>query len=243
MKKLIMMLIAVFLAVFIFSLTMLFLEGRDAKKDAETFEELLKIAIKEEGTNPIPELIAEDKVIPQIDISTLKKENPDCTAWIYIEDTNINYPVMHTPEEKEKYLYKSFYGKDSKSGTPFIDSRCTLESDNVIIYAHNMLNGTMFGSLKKYLDKSYFDSHKTIYLYRENEVKAYEIFAVVKTEIDDNWYSFINGASPALTEELINKSTIRTKTDLSKNEKFLTLSTCYGKSDKGRLLVVAFEMP
>ena len=92
----------------------------------------------------------------------LKEMNSDCIGWIYIEDTKVNYPVMYTPQEAEKYLRKNFYGKYSTGGVPFIDIRCPLNSKNLIIYGHNMKNGTMFGGLKKFLDEDYRKAHKTI---------------------------------------------------------------------------------
>ena len=147
MKRLLTILIIVFALVFLFSLAMLIFESCQGQKEIKYFEEVFLLATTPltEKNPPIEEGYEEQekKSFPDISLDALRKENPDCAAWIYIEDTNINYPVMQT----EEYLYKNFYGSNSKSGTPFVDSRCTLESDNIIIYAHNMLNGTMFADL------------------------------------------------------------------------------------------------
>ncbi|RGY78805.1 class B sortase [Parabacteroides distasonis] len=97
--------------------------------------------------------------------------------------TAIDYPVMHTPNDPKKYLYKNFNGQYSTSGTPFLDARCTinssncilyghnmrngqlfasLNSSNCILYGHNMRNGQLFASLKQYVDKSYYKKHPEV---------------------------------------------------------------------------------
>ena len=53
----------------------------------------------------------------------LAAENPDMVGWIRIEDTAVDYPVMHTPEEPQAYLNRSLDGSYSVEGTPFLDGR------------------------------------------------------------------------------------------------------------------------
>ena len=74
--------------------------------------------------------------------------NKECYAWISINDTRISYPVMHSPNEPDKYLNRNFYGQYSSSGVPYMDGRCTDDSDNKIIYGHHMDFGSMFSDLK-----------------------------------------------------------------------------------------------
>ena len=73
--------------------------------------------------------------------------------WLY-DEYKIAYPVMHTPSNPQKYLNKNFYGEYSYSGTPFLDSRCSADSTNLIIYGHHMNNGTMFADLCNYTEGS-----------------------------------------------------------------------------------------
>lgn len=77
-------------------------------------------------------------------ISELTSMNSDCFGWISIKGTNINYPVMHTPDNPQMYLNRNFYCEYSFSGVPFLDGRCSADSTNLIIYGHHMNNGTMF---------------------------------------------------------------------------------------------------
>ena len=88
---------------------------------------------QEEQENPV--------LTPRHDIPLLISQNSDCIGWITIDNTVVDYPVMHTPEWPQKYLRMNFYQQYSDSGVPFLDYRCTLESDNLIIFGHNMRNG------------------------------------------------------------------------------------------------------
>ena len=83
-------------------------------------------------------------------LQLLFEQNSDCIGWVYIPNTTLDYPVMHTPNDPQKYLRRSFEGKYSFSGVPFLDARCSTESDNLIIYGHNLKNDTMFSSLGGY---------------------------------------------------------------------------------------------
>ena len=71
---------------------------------------------------------------------------------------------MKPKNDTDYYLDHTFSGEEDKNGTLFIDSRNDIvhRSTNIIIYGHNMKSSAMFGSLKKYLDEEYWQSHKTI---------------------------------------------------------------------------------
>ncbi len=114
--------------------------------------------------------------------------------------TRIDYPVMYSPEEPQKYIHADFDGNYSYPGTPFLDGHCEENSENYIIYAHNMLDGSMFRSLMKYENKAYWEKHPTIQfntLYEEGE---YEVLAAFydkvykKTDNVFKFYQFINAA-------------------------------------------------
>ena len=94
----------------------------------------------------------------------LYQENPDLFGWLRIEGTRIDYPVMHSPEEPEKYLHRDFSGREAFAGTPFLDGRNTAESDQLLIYGHNMANGTMFHDLFQYGSREFWENHPTIRL-------------------------------------------------------------------------------
>lgn len=151
-------------------------------------------------------------------LAPILEQNSECIGWICIEGTAVNYPVMHTPTDPQKYLRKDFYGKYSVSGVPFLDCRCTLDI-NLIVYGHNMKNGTMFADLKKYLDKDFRAQHHVIEFETAAGVRYFTVTEVIKTDIYDKRYEDI---------------------ELNGKQK-LILSTCYGSAKSGRLLIVAEE--
>ena len=148
------------------------------------------------------------------------EQNGDCVGWLYIEGTAVDYPVMHTPNQPQKYLRKNFHGEYSVSGVPFMDHRCSLDSTDLIIYGHNMRNGTMFADLKKYLDDDFLEGHRTIELETAEGLRYFTVIEVVKTDIYDERYD---------------------RLDMADGIQHLILSTCYGSSKSGRLLVIAVE--
>ena len=153
-------------------------------------------------------------------IAPVLERNTDCIGWIFIDGTNINYPVMHTPDNPQKYLRLSFEKKYSQSGVPFLDGRCSLQDGNLIIYGHNMKNGTMFSDLKKYLDTDFREAHKTIEFQTADGVFLFEVTDVIRTNISDERYNQIN----------------------STDGRILLLSTCYGSAKSDRLLIIAKEV-
>lgn len=153
-------------------------------------------------------------------IAPVLEQNADCIGWIFIDGTNINYPVMHTPDNPQKYLRLSFEKKYSQSGVPFLDGRCNLQDGNLIIYGHNMKNGTMFSDLKKYLDTAYREAHKMIEFQTADGVFLFEVTDVIRTNISDERYNQIN----------------------STDGRTLLLSTCYGSAKSDRLLIIAKEV-
>lgn len=152
-------------------------------------------------------------------IQALIAENADCIGWICIDGTNISYPVMHTPSEPQKYLRRNFYGRYSQSGVPFLDGRCNLQNTNLIIYGHNMRNGTMFSDLKRYVDGDFLNAHRTVEFETAEGVQTFTVTEVLKTNTSDEWYNRI----------------------AAEDGRQLILSTCYGSGKDGRLLIIAAE--
>lgn len=105
------------------------------------------------------------------------QKNSDLAGWVRIEETQIDYPVMFTPEEVEFYLHRDFYGQNSYSGTPFLGQGYRAGNQNQIIFGHHMRNGTMFSDLMKYQDAEFWKEHRMIQFDSLFEVRNYEIFA------------------------------------------------------------------
>lgn len=156
-------------ALLILSGFMIYEELSDRQKEKEDFAELLELVQITPPEQPKPdatESLTDDEPEPahKHDLAPLFAQNSDCIGWPSIPDTVVDYPVMHTPENPQKYLRRDFHGEYSQSGTPFPDSRCGMDSNNLIIYGHNMRNDTMFGSLPKYMEQDYRQAHPIIEL-------------------------------------------------------------------------------
>ena len=108
-------------------------------------------------------------------------ENSDFYAWIKIEGTNVDYPVMYTPEYPNFYVYKNFEKQDSQLGSIYINGYSNPEKDgNILLYGHNRADLTMFGSLSYYKEKNFYDAHKNITFNTIYEESTYEIIGVVQ---------------------------------------------------------------
>ena len=187
--------------------------------------------------------------VPYFRYKPLVDINSDFCGWIKIEGTNIDYPVMHTPDDPQKYLHLSFYGKYAWCGLPFVDGKCDIapNSDNVIIYAHHMKDGSMFQNLVNYTDKAYYTQHSTVLFDTLWNYGKYEIIAVVKTTVSskDSWRfdKYVNFETEEEFLEFYNyakeHSLYDTGVTAEYDDKFLTLSTCEYSQNNGRLVVIA----
>lgn len=204
-------------------------ELRQQQKEKEDFKTVAEIAelpmtVASEGsvsnTETEPSAETTEQSVAEHNIQVLISENADCIGWLSIDDTNISYPVMHTPNDPQKYLRRNFYGEYSQSGVPFLDGRCSTNGGNLIIYGHNMKNGTMFSDLKKYLNTDFPNPHRTVRLETADGVFLFTVTEVRKTNIADPWYNRIT----------------------SEDGRHLILSTCHGSGKDGRLLIIAAEI-
>lgn len=196
----------------------IYTELKERQKEKEDFAAVSQIA---EPTVTAAQTESEltERPAAERNIQALITENADCIGWLSIDGTTISYPVMHTPSDPQKYLRRNFYGKYSQSGVPFLDGRCDLQNSNLIIYGHNMKNGTMFSDLKKYVGKDFLNAHRTVKFETANGVQTFTVTEVRKTNIADPWYDHTT----------------------CEDGRHLILSTCYGSGKDGRLLIIAEE--
>ena len=215
------LLLSAALAVAVFKIVQTINIQQKEKKDFQIIAELVKTPTIPDETNSTADTDEKKPVTkPTRNIAPVLEQNADCIGWIFIDGTNINYPVMHTPGNPQKYLRLSFEKKYSQSGVPFLDGRCNLQEGNLIIYGHNMKNGTMFSDLKKYLDTDFREAHKLIEFQTADGVFLFEVTDVIRTNISDERYNQIN----------------------STDGRTLLLSTCYGSAKSDRLLIIAKEV-
>lgn len=190
-------------------------ERQKEKKDFAAVSQIAEPTVTTAQTESEPT----EQSVAEHNIQALIAENADCIGWLSIDGTSISYPVMYTPSEPQKYLRRSFYGQYSQSGVPFLDGRCSTVGGNLIIYGHNMKNGTMFSDLKKYLNTDFLNAHRTVRLETAGGVFLFTVTEVLKTNTADPWYDRIS----------------------CEGGRRLLLSTCYGSGKDGRLLIIAEE--
>lgn len=159
-------------------------------------------------------------------------------GWILIEDTNIDYPVMQTPTDPTYYLKHDFEKNYTDYGCPFMQADCDAlaPSDNLILYGHNMKDGSMFADLAKYRSKDFWQSHKTVWFDTALGSCAYEIFAVIHTTVQADtadafpFYRFVDAATPEEFADYVSACQARALYDTGISAKYgdklLTLSTC-----------------
>lgn len=192
----------------------------------------------------------EEELEVTIDFETLYNKNNDIVAWISIPGTRLNYPVMHTPQKPEYYLYRNFNKEYSTSGVPFIDGRSSLEkpSDNILIHGHNMKNGSMFAQLLSYKDEDFLKEHPSIEFYTHLGKETYDIISVFPTEAYNatksnfNYYDFINAKDQEDFDRYVTKvkelSIFDTGIGAKYGEQLMTLSTCAYHTTNGRFVVI-----
>ncbi len=193
----------------------------------------------------------EPQILPQL--AELYEQNGDLAGWIKIEGTEIDYPVMYTPEDGEFYLYRTFEGEEdpTKEGCLFIDEHCTIDprSTNLLIHGHNMKNGSMFHTLLEYKDGDFYKEHPKIEYCTLYEEEEYEIVAAFLTKIynknDDvfKFYQFYNAENEeefAYYIENIQKLALYdTGITPEYGDELITLATCEYSQENGRMVVVA----
>jgi len=212
-------------------------EGKDTIEQDVIFEE--------------SESLEENVILPNL--AELYEQNPDLAGWITIPDTVVDYPVMYTPEDGEKYIHANFEGKFAAAGSLFIEDGCSMEpeSDNIIIYGHNMKNGSMFGTLMDYEEEDYWKEHPVISFSTLYEKRKYEVIAAFYDRVyyqHENcfkFYQFINAEGEEHFEEAMayyrKKSLYDTGVEASYGDRLITLVTCAYHIENGRFVVVARE--
>ncbi len=193
---------------------------------------------------------APQKTERMLQLEELQKENSDIVAWIEIEGTEINYPVLQTTDN-DFYMNRDYKKSYSSAGSIFLDKDFSWspKSCNFLIYGHNMKNGTMFQNLLKYKDKAFFDEHPTIRFTTNEEDSTYEIISVFQSRVyykyETNvfrYYYFVNAETEDEYNNFVNNAKSASLYDTGKTATFgdqlITLSTCAYHTEDGRFVVV-----
>lgn len=260
MKKTVLVLITFALVIAVagsgFWLVHYFIDSREQKETYETLAEEFVLestpgfnsTTPAESSSPIEnssepaESVSLTTAPPRHDLVALASENSDCVGWLTIPDTGIDYPVMHTPDDPEHYLRRDFYGNSASGGTPFLDGRnlAEAENQNLILYGHNMMDGSMFKPLMNYLEPNFRETHKDIFLEIDGRQYRYALLDVLETNTQCSLYQYTDLSDSATESDF--RAAILKETDLEgvhQASGYLTLSTCNNGGGSSRVLVIA----
>lgn len=227
------------------------------RKELEEESNLLNTIEIDESKLEIVEVNENQKVIEEpietermLKVKELKEENQDIVGWLEIEDTNINYPVLQG-KDNEYYMTHNYKKQKSKNGSIFLDKDYdwNIKGNNLLMYGHNLNNGTMFQELLKYEKESFYKEHPVIRFTTEKEDSNYEIISVIKTRVyyknEENvfrYYFFINPKSEKEYSEFITNAKKESLYEINKTanygDELITLSTCSYHVKDGRFAVI-----
>ena len=183
--------------------------------------EIRKLQQLKEASSDNGNGIDTSKILPEY--RNLYKTNSDLVGWLVVNGTQINYPVVQSTVYQEFYLDHNF--------------------------GHNMKNGSIFGTLQYYLDKSYYEKHKTMSFDTLYKRYDYQIVAVGLSKITDEsadtfkYYDFLNADSEKefdnFKEKIKSLEVYDTGVKMKYGDKLITLSTCNSVEKNGRLFVIA----
>lgn len=176
-----------------------------------------------------------------VDFEKLKAANSDIYAWITIPGANVDYPIVQREDDNAFYLSHTIDGTKSVYGSIYTENYNNKDFNdfNTLVYGHNMKNGSMFGSLKKFRDARFFEENKYITVYMPGRVLNYEIFAACTW---DNKHILANRNF----DELENRKTyldeifavrdinsiVKSDIKVTENDRIITLSTCMNNKEK-----------
>jgi sortase B len=183
-------------------------------------------------------------------------KNQDVVGWIQIDGTPIDYPILQSQDD-EFYLHNNINKAPSSAGAIFADYRCvwtptddyesSLITDHIVLYGHNMKNGTMFAGLKKYFyNNEFVNTHRIINVSSKDVDCKYKIFAYFESDgtanADFKYWNYYDFTSKEEFDYFVNycKEHSIVKMDdvsLEYGDKLLTLQTCKSGTDFRRIVI------
>ncbi len=227
--------IGVFIMIFVSSATLLFIMECSDGEDMEEY--------KNKAEDDSAGELAENP------INWDKLKNTDVYAWVNVPGTLVDYPVASAPKGEDEDYYLHYDMKKQYDFAGMIYSRRANHnnfSDPVtVLYGHNMRNGSMFGTLNRFEDLSFFEGHETIYIYMPGKILTYQIISAGHSDNRDI-LGLYNYQSEDGMKEYINgflfpsDGFVRSGVEVNASDKFLVLSTCTTASTERRLVQAVF---
>ena len=226
---------------------LVFHEGFASQRSTPYFDALERYV--DDGTIPSNETISNlyryysSYSISDINISELHKKINDVVAWLIVDNTSINYPIVKT-DNNDYYLSHDINNNYSIGGWTFMDYRnnSNMNNKNTIFYGHNLMNNTSFGGLSKiFTDKWYNKSNHKIMVLTDNHKYTYEIFSVYYFKAETYYITtkfYTNDEYKDFLDILKSRSIYNFNVSLDIDDKIITLSTC-SDDNSGRKVIHA----
>ncbi|MBQ6408277.1 MAG: class B sortase [Butyrivibrio sp.] len=236
--------ILVCIGVIIYEAVHLYLDQKEYDIADDEYEEIRQEMVK--WPEAEDEALVVDYPLLQIDFEGLKEVNPDFVAWLYFPCLDISYPVVQE-NEVDEYIHLTFDRTENKSGSIFEDilSDPKFRGMHDIVFGHNMRDTSMFGKLK-YLyqkkDEDLLASNPYVYVYTDEYIYEYRVFAYYITKVGSEAYKVVN--TDETYDEFLEYIRLHSayqmpeEADFSVRPGLLTLSTCSGASGSGKRFVV-----
>lgn len=224
------------------------------EKDAQHQFEILTSEMEKEShtSEQTDETIYESMGIENpgkvFDWEYLWEQNPDIYGWIYIPETQIDYPILQHASDDTYYLAYNLDGTKGYPGCIYTEqvNAKDFSDHNTLIYGHNMKNGTMFHDLHKFSERDFFDEQKYVFIYLPDEVLVYEIYAAYEFTdahilysydcfTEEGFAAYLEMAADIYEEN----GNFREEIKVTAQDKVITLSTCVGGESDKRYLVQA----
>ena len=205
----------------------------------------------EETKETASAILQESAQDAQVDFRALKEENPEIFAWLYIPDTSIDAPVAQSGESDEYYASHNITKENDENGALYIEAaNLTSMCDfNTVIHGNTAEDGEsgLFAELYQFSDPDYFDSHEQMYLYLEDNVLTYEIFAAYEREnnslIRTYDFTYLSGCDQFLKDmygiRSMNMMIRSGWEDVTPYHFLVTLTTSRGKDSDSQFIVLA----
>lgn len=235
----------IFILLIVIAVSIIYIANYYSDKEEVVQESEILNTIEIDETQITPE-----KTERMLQVEELSKENSDIVGWIEIEGTNINYPVLQG-EDNNFYMNRNFQKEESVYGSLFLDADFDWNnpSSNLLIYGHNIQDGSMFHNLLNYADEEYYKEHPNIRFTTAKEDVTYEIIAAFRSRVyykseQDvfRYYYFVNPESKEEYDEFVENAKEASLYDTGKTAEYgdqlITLSTCSYHTEDGRFAVV-----
>jgi len=233
----------IFGATIVSSFAFTYIEG------ARTYNALTKYVAASQKLQVEPTYLPHGMSLPHVDFYALRNINENVAAWLVLEGTNINHPVVQG-SNNYRYLNHLFDGTKNRAGTLFVDAYNlpNFEDCNTIIYGHHMQDGSMFSALLNYRCQFFFNKHPRALLLTPTSNYLIEFFAGYTTDVNSQSWRlefYDDDEMQAWIDASRQKSDFVSDVAVNAQDKIITLATCTTARtlDDSRYVVVGRLIP